>query len=127
EQVDLPRLRRWLEAVEDPRAYCPFCNELAVAGGPAHAACVLLWAQLLRSAFPRRGYAPEDYDGRPSPLPCSVLSREARVNVLAARAAAGEGLWHPDDLCRMPDVEGVAVEVFRLSNGADAQGGLICG
>jgi hypothetical protein len=125
--MDVPLLQRWLEAVEQPHPYCPFCNELAIARGPAHAACVQMWGRLLRLAFPQLGYAPEDYDGRPAPLPCSVLSREARVNVLAARAAAGEDLWHPADLCHLPDVEGVAVEVFRLGNGADAQGGLICG
>jgi hypothetical protein len=126
---DLPRLRRWLEAVENPQVYCPFCNELAVAGGPPHAACVKMWGQLLRLAFPRASDEPEDYehDTRPLPVPCHVLSREARVNVLLARCDKGEDLFHPADSCRMPDVEGVAVEVFRLGNGSDQQGGIICG
>jgi hypothetical protein len=127
--MDVPLLQRWLEAVERPHPSCPFCKELAVKGGPAHAACVVLWGRLLRLAFPRHGHEPEDceHDSRPLPLPCAVLSREARVHVLAARFDAGEDLWNRADLCRMPDVEGVAVEVFRLGNGADQQGGLTCG
>ncbi len=121
--MDRPRLRRWLSAIEHPHPLCPFCQELA--DGPDHAACVILWLRLLRFAFSFEQDGPdEDYEheARPLPVPCSVVSREARVNVLAARYHRGESLWHPADLCQMPDLAGCALEVSRLANGAIAEG-----
>ncbi len=126
--MDRPRLRRWLGAIEQPHPLCPFCRELAAAGD--HAACLLLWQKLLALAFPLAQFGPDDdceHDSRPQPCPCAVVSREARVNVLAARYHHGEALWHPEDLCRMPDLAGCALEVSRLANGAIAEGEVRCG
>jgi hypothetical protein len=119
--TDRPRLRRWLGAIEKPSRFCPHCNELA--SGPDHSECVRQWARLLRFAYSVEDYGPDDsFDERPPPLPCEVVSREARVNVLSARYDAGEALRHEDDLCGIPDLEGLALEVERLANGAIEEG-----
>jgi hypothetical protein len=125
--MDRPSLIRWLKALEKPHLYCPICNELT--RGPDHSACVRMWAKMLRLAYPFDGNAPEDYehDRRPEPVPCNVLSREARVNVLAARFHNNEQLWHPRDLCQMDDLDGVAIEVTRTINGSISEGEVLCG
>ena len=51
------------------------------------------WAAQLTSQWPG------DYAERPAPtVAVQVLSREAMVEVMAARQARGEGLRHPEDL-----------------------------
>jgi hypothetical protein len=122
--MDHPRLRRWLGAIEIPHPRCPFCNEPATPGGPRHDACVAVWQRLLRFAFPFELDDPEDceHDRRPPSRPCAVVAREARVHVLAARFDAGEALWHPDDLCPIDDLDGLALGVRRLANGAIEEG-----
>jgi hypothetical protein len=128
-EMDRPRLRRWLGALEKPQPLCPFCQELATPDGPRHDACMRMWAKLLRFAFPIERDHPDDceHDRRLEPCPCDVVSREARVNVLAARFDRKEALWHEGDLCQMPDLDGLALEVTRLANGSIAEGEVLNG
>jgi hypothetical protein len=124
---DIPRLRRWLAAIETPDPFCHFC--LKPANEPAgHDRCVCRWAGYLRTAYPFEQFGPDDdYEDRPAGLPCQVVTREARVNVLAGRYHRRESLWQGEDLCCMPDLDGLALEVSRLGNGTIEEGEVRCG
>jgi hypothetical protein len=124
--MDVLSLRRWLAALEDPALSCPFCQKLSA--GPGHAGCLTQWARLLSFAYPTWDCGPDrDYGGRVPGPPCTVISREARVNVLALRYDRGEDLWNSLDLVQMSDLGGLALEVSRLANGAVAEGEVLCG
>jgi hypothetical protein len=77
------------------------------------------WAELLT----RWKY--KDYHERPVPsAPAKVLSRQARVDVLAKRRKNGESLWHPGDL--QPDqVDQLGRRQTLTANGRPVQKELV--
>ena len=93
---------------------------LARLEAPDHGLNLDEWAELQRSL------CPDDYDDPPEPdKPGLVLSREARIAVMAARVSRGEGLYHLRDLWRhQPADDGlrVGVEQRRAMYGADIDG-----
>lgn len=82
---------------------------------PAHGETWDCWARLLAAAHPGEYEEP--------PLPgeaANVLTRQARVAVYEARERAGLGLFHPGDLWRPENADGVKVAAVAANgrNGA---------
>ncbi len=126
QKMDKSRLRRFLESLEEQE----------------HRLSLERWAAELRRAWPL-AYAAQAPP--PAPAAAQVCSTEARVAAYAARQEAclcgqcvlsedrsrwlrrkcwGYALWHPGDLFRQDDLQGLAVEVRRAMNGSIIEEGV---
>lgn len=98
---------------DHPPTYTPPCEHVRAIDVSAFPLAFEEWADLLTASDP-----PAYCEPIFAPAPSRVVTRQARIAVLADRFANAESLWHPRDGWRDPDGP-AAPQTRHLRNGRD--------